>query len=132
MATTERLQVNDQLRTAQDQPNVRVEAMGHSLGEMNDLLFQRELRVETQIYDLSNQMSSVLNAVDALRREKLFPRSGVGVPAESSSASTSVKPNLVKPNPASTVNPNLTRMMKPSTSRPTSRGKDQGPRACHA
>ena len=46
-------QVSDQLQTAQSQQGFRVEAMGHRLGEMNDLLLQRELRVETRIYDLS-------------------------------------------------------------------------------
>ena len=30
----ERLQISDQIRTAQSQQNVRVEAMGHRLGEM--------------------------------------------------------------------------------------------------
>ena len=55
----EGLQLSDNLRTSQSQQNARVEAMGHRLGEMNDLLLQRELRVETQIYDLSNQMKSV-------------------------------------------------------------------------
>ena len=40
---------------------------------MNDLLLQPELRVETQIYDSSNQMNSVLHAIDVLRRNNLFP-----------------------------------------------------------
>ena len=48
--------------------------MGHRLGEMNDMLPQRELRVETQIYDLSNQMNSVLHAIDVLRREHSLSR----------------------------------------------------------
>ena len=49
--------------------------MGHRLSEMNGLLLQREPRVETQIFDLSNQMNSVLNASDVLRRERSLPRS---------------------------------------------------------
>ena len=34
------LQISDQLRPAQSQQSVRVEAIGHRLGEMNDLLLQ--------------------------------------------------------------------------------------------
>ena len=101
--------------------------MGHRLGEMNDLLLQRELRVETQIYNLSNQINSVLNASDALRREKLLPRSGEGVTAGSSSASTSVKPNLEKPNPAGMMKPILAGNMKPSTSRPATQVRIKEP-----
>ena len=46
MQTTMRegLQVSDQLRTAQNVQNSRVEALGHRMGEMNDLLMARELR----------------------------------------------------------------------------------------
>ena len=67
------LQISDQLRTAQSQQNVRVEAIRNRLGGMNDLLLQRELRVETQIYDLSNRMNSVLHAINVLRREQSLP-----------------------------------------------------------
>ena len=58
MQTTMRegLQVSDQLRTAQNVQSARVDALGHRMGEMNDMLMARELRVETQINDLSNQM----------------------------------------------------------------------------
>ena len=72
MQTTMRegLQVSDQLRTAQNVQNARVDTLGHRIGEMNDTLMSRELRVETQINDLSNQMHTVLNAIDVMRREK--------------------------------------------------------------
>ena len=58
MQTTMRegLQVSDQLRTAQNVQNARVDALCHRMGEMKDMLIARELRVETQINDLSNQM----------------------------------------------------------------------------
>ena len=51
MQTTMRegLQISDQLRTAQNVQNARVDALGHRMGEMNDRLMSRELRVETQI-----------------------------------------------------------------------------------
>ena len=101
--------------------------MSHRLGEMNDLLLQRELLVETKIYNLGNPMNSVLNAIDALRRETSFPRAGEGVPVVSSSASTLVKPNLVKPNPASTVKPNLAWWMKPGTFRPAAEVRIKDP-----
>ena len=47
MQTTMRegLQVNDQLRTAQNVQNARVDALGNRMGEMNDMLMARELRV---------------------------------------------------------------------------------------
>ena len=72
MQTTMRegLQVSDQLRTAQNVQNARVDTLGHRMGEMNDMLMARELRVETQINDLSNQMHTVLNAIDDMRRER--------------------------------------------------------------
>ena len=75
MQTTMRegLQVSDQLRTAQNVQNARVDALGHRMGEMNDMLMARELRVETQINDLNNQMHTVLNAIDVMRREKVSP-----------------------------------------------------------
>ena len=56
----EGLQVSDQLRTAQNVQSARVDTLGHRMGEMSDLLTPRELRVETQINDLSNQMHTVL------------------------------------------------------------------------
>ena len=61
-------EVSDQLRTAQNVQSTRVDALGHRMGEMNDLLMARELRVETQINDLSNQMHTVLNAINTMRR----------------------------------------------------------------
>ena len=70
----EGLQVSDQLRTAQNVQNARVDTLGHRMGEMNDTLMARELRVETQINDLSNQMHTVLNAIDVMRRERSLPR----------------------------------------------------------
>ena len=124
----EGLQVSDQLRKAQNTQTVRVERMVHRLGEMNDLLLQRELRVESQTYELSNQMNSVLNAIDTLRRERFLPRkSGEGVQAGSSSASTSGRPSLVKPSPGNTVKPNLAEVMKPSTSRPAAEVRIKDP-----
>ena len=76
MQTTMRecLQVSDQLRTAQNVQNARVDTLGHRMGEMNDMLMARELRVETQINDLGNQMHRVLNAIDVMRRERSLPR----------------------------------------------------------
>ena len=60
---------------------------------MNDLLLERELRVETRIYDLSNQMNSVPHAIDVLRREQSLPRSPAeGVKTGNSPAKTVVKP----------------------------------------
>ena len=66
--------VTGQLSTAQNVQNARVDALGHRMGEMNDMLMARELRVETQINDLSNQMHTVLNAINIMRREKSLPR----------------------------------------------------------
>ena len=76
MQTTMRegLQVSDQLRTAQNVQNARVDTLGHRMDEMNDMLMARELRVETQINDLSNQMHTVLNAIDVMRHERSLPR----------------------------------------------------------
>ena len=73
MTMREGLQVSDQLRTAQNVQSARVDTLGHRIGEMNDLLMARELRVETQINDLSNQMHTVLNAIDTMRRERSLP-----------------------------------------------------------
>ena len=103
----EELQVSDQLRTAQNVQTVRVDAMGHRLGELNDWLLQRELRMETQFYDLSNQMNAMPNATDVLRSlqaEQLqAPTVGVkagpvnAVPAPASSApASSLKPSTYK------------------------------------
>ena len=89
----EGLRISDQMRKTQNLQPTRVEAMGHRLGEMIDLLLQRELRVETQIYDLSNQMNSVLNVIDVLRREQAVPRSsGEGVKIGKFAANNSAKP----------------------------------------
>ena len=76
MQTTMRegLQVSDQLRTAQNVQNARVNALGRRMGEMNDMLMARELRVETQINYLSNQVHTVLNAINIMRRERSLPR----------------------------------------------------------
>ena len=111
----EGLQVSDQLRTAQIVQSARVDTLGHRMGEMNDLLMARELRVETQINDLSNQMHTVLNAINTMRRERSLPRpngSGEGTPAGSSTNS------LEQPNPNRAIKPELTSALKPSASKP--------------
>ena len=59
MTMREGLQVSDQLRTAQNAQSARVDTLGHRL-----------VRVETQINDLSNQMHTVLNAINTMRRER--------------------------------------------------------------
>ena len=85
MTMREGLQVSDQLRTANVQ-SARVDTLGHQMGEMNDLLIN-ELRVETQINNLSNKMHTVLNAINTMRRERSLPRppgAGEGMPAGSS------------------------------------------------
>ena len=111
----EGLQVSDQLRTAQNVQNARVDALGHRMGEMNDMLMSRDLRVETQIIDLSNQMHTVLNAIDVMRRERPLPRQpsasgGVrdGSPVRVSGATR----------PSQAVKSELPSALKPSTSRP--------------
>ena len=118
MQTTMRegLQISDQLRTAQNVQNARVDALVHRMGEMNDMLMARELRVETQINDLSNQMHTVLNAIDVMRRERSLPRQP--------SASGGVRDGspvrvlgATRPNQA--VKSELPSALKPSTSRPT-------------
>ena len=73
ITTREGLQVSDQLCTAQNVQSARVDALGHRMGEMNDLLMARELRVEIRINDLSNQMHTVLNAINTMRRERSLP-----------------------------------------------------------
>ena len=97
----EGLQASDQMRTAQTMQAVRMVTMSHRLGEINGLLLQRELRAETQIYDLSNQMNSVLNAIKMLRRIKMElrqgPEGGTKTVKASSSSSTSAGLNASKP-----------------------------------
>ena len=117
MQTTMRegLQVSDQLRTAQNVQNARVDTLCHRMGEMNDMLMARELRVETQINELSNQMHTVLNAIDVMRRERSLPRQ--------SSASGGVRhggPVRVSETtyPSQAVKTELPSALKPSTSRP--------------
>ena len=119
----EGLQVSEQLRTARNQQGVRVEAMGHRLGVMNGLLLQRELSVETQIYDLSNPMNSVLSALDILRQEQSLPRtSGEAMKVGNFSASISVKPvggsSVGIPVKPDNVERNSAEVPKPSTARP--------------
>ena len=126
MQTTMRegLQVSDQLRTAQNVQSARVDALGHRMGEMNDMLMARELRVETQINDLSNQMHTVLNAIIIMRRERSLPRQpsvGEGVQTGSSARA----PEQSHPNRA--IKSELVSALKPSTSRsavPETRSKD--------
>ena len=118
MQTTMRegLQVSDQLRTAQNVQNARMDALGHRMGEMNDLLLARELRVETQFNDLSNQMHTVLNAINIMRRERSLPRqpsAGEGMPAGSSTRAPE------QPHPNRAIKPELVSALKPSTSKPT-------------
>ena len=116
MTMREGLQVSDQLRTAQNVQGARVDALGHRMGEMNDLLMARELRVETQINDLSNQMHTVLNAINTMRRERSLPRppsAGEGMPAGSSTKAPE------QPHPSRAIKPELTSALKPSTSKPT-------------
>ena len=122
MQTTmrERLQVSDQLRTAQNVQNTRVDALGHRMGEINDMLMSRELRVETQINDLSNQMHTVLNAINSLPRQ---PSVGEGVQTGSSARAPE------QPHPNRAIKSELVSALKPSTSRsavPEARSKGGG------
>ena len=117
MQTTMRegLQVSDQLRTAQNVQNARVDTLGHRMGEMNDMLMTRELRVETQINDLSNQMHTVLNAIDVMRRERSLPRQ----PSGNGGVRNGGPVRVSKPTyPSQVVKPELPSALKPSTSRP--------------
>ena len=117
MQTTMRedLQVSDQLRTAQNVQNARVDTLGHRMGEMTDMLMARELRVETQINDLSNQMHTVLNAIDVMRRERSLPRQ----PNASESVRNGGPVRVSEPTyPSRVVKPELPSALKPSTSRP--------------
>ena len=96
--------------------SARVDALGHRMGEMNDLLKARELRVETLINDLSNQMHTVLNAINTMRRERSLPRppsAREGMPAGSSTKAPE------QPHPSRAIKPELTSALKPSTSKPT-------------
>ena len=96
--------------------SAREDTQGHRMGEMNDLLMARELRVETQINDLSNQMHTVLNAINTMRRERSLPRppsAGEGMPAGSSTKAPE------QPHPSRAIKPELTSALKPSTSKPT-------------
>ena len=117
MQTTmcEGLQVSDQLRTAKNVQNARVDTLGHRMGEMNDMLMARELRVETQINDLSNQMHTVLNAIDVMRRERSLPRQ----PSASGGVRNGGPVRVSEPTyPSQVVKPELPSALKPSTSRP--------------
>ena len=126
MQTTMRegLQVSDQLRTAQNVQNARVDALGYRMGEMNDMLMARELRVETQINDLSNQMHTVLNASNIMRRERSLPRQpSVGEGVQTGSSARAPEP----PHPNRAIKSELVSALKPSTSRsavPETRSKD--------
>ena len=127
MQTTMRegLQVSDQLRTAQNVQNARVDTLGHRIGEMNDTLMARELRVETQINDLSNQMHTVLNAIDVMRRERSLPRQ----PSASGGVRNGGPVRISEPTcPSEVVKSELPSALKPSTSRPAvpAPRKDEG------
>ena len=117
MQTTMRegLQVSDQLRTAQNVQNARVDTLGHRMGEMNDMLMTRELRVETQINDLSNQMHTVLNAIDVMRRERSLPRQPSGNGGVRNGGPVRVSEPTY---PSQVVKPEQPSALKPSTSRP--------------
>ena len=127
MQTTMRegLQVSDQLRTAQNVQNARVDTLGHRIGEMNDTLMSRELRVETQIKDLSNQMHTVLNAIDVMRRERSLPRQ----PSTSGGVRNGGPVRISEPTCLSqVVKSELPSALKPCTSRPAvpAPRKDEG------
>ena len=111
----EGLQVSNRLRTAQNVQNARVDTLGHRMGEMNDMLMARELRVETQINDLSNQMHTVLNAIDVMRRERSLPRQ----PSASGGVRNGGPVRISEPTfPSQVVKSELPSALKPSTSRP--------------
>ena len=120
MQTTMRegLQVSDQLRTGQNVQNARVDALGHRMGEMNDRLMTRELPVKTQVNDLSNQMHTVLNAINIMSVVE-------GVQTGSSARAPE------QPHPNRAIKSELVSALKPSTSRSTvpearSNGGDEG------
>ena len=111
----EGLQVSDQLRTAQNVQTARVDTLGHRIGEMNDTLMSRELRVETQINDLSNQMHTVLNAIEVMRRERSLPRQSSASGGVRSGGTVRVSEPTC---PSQVVKSELPSALKPSTSRP--------------
>ena len=117
MQTTMRegLQVSDQLRTAQNVQTARVDTLGHRIGEMNDTLMSRELRVETQINDLSNQMHTVLNAIEVMRRERSLPRQSSASGGVRSGGTVRVSEPTC---PSQVVKSELPSALKHSTSRP--------------
>ena len=110
----EGLQISDQLGTARNMHNVRVNALGKRLGEMNDLSMAPELRVETQINDLSNQMPTIGNAINFMREmsRPRQPSANEGVQVGGSNKAPE------QPNPARAVKSKLMSAMKPSTSKP--------------
>ena len=117
MQTTMRegLQVSDQLRTAQNVQTARVDTLGHRIGEMNDTLMSRDLRVETQINDLSNQMHTVLNAIEVMRSERSLPRQSSASGGVRSGGTVRVSEPTC---PSQVVKSELPSALKPSTSRP--------------
>ena len=95
--------------------NARVDTLGHRMGEMNDMLMARELRVDTQIKDLSNQMHTVLNAIDVMRRERSLPRQ----PSVRGGVRDGGPVRVSEPTyPSQVVKSELPSALKPSTSRP--------------
>ena len=114
MQTTMR-EVSDRLRTAQNVQTARVDTLGHRIGEMNDTLMSRELRVETQINDLSNQMHTVLNAIEVMRRERSLPRQSSASGGVRSGGTVRVSEPTC---PSQVVKSELPSALKPSTSRP--------------
>ena len=80
-----------------------------------DLLMARELRVETQINDLSNQMHTVLNAINTMRRGRSLPR-----PPSAGEGMLAGSPTKVpkQPHPDRAIKLELTSALKPSTSKP--------------
>ena len=88
------------LRTATQQTTVqaaKVDAMGCRLGEMKELLLQRELRIEVQMAELSNQMRTLGAASHAMAPE--VEQAKVVEPV----ASTSKKVPMRTPNPPITL-----------------------------
>ena len=109
----EGLQISDQLRTARNVQNARVDALGHRMGEMNDRLMARELRVETQINDFGpnahrTQCHQHHEAREVTPRQ---PSLGEGVQGGSSARATE------PPHPSRAIKPELVSALKPSTSR---------------
>ena len=80
--------------------------------------------VETQIYDLSNQLNAVLQSIDVLHQEQSLPRSsGEGVKVGNSSASNLAKPVRDR-SVGIYIKPSLTERdsveaLKPSSSKPS-------------